>query len=113
MLILSRALLVKGALHGFDIKALSNRRNDELKANPWLKSIRVLSYKKSLSSIVSIIALDSQIYFTSTEVILQMFGIYLRLIEPPLLPKIESFLIQLIFEKVKQTDNDNIIIIFC
>ena len=112
MLILSRALLVKGALHGFDVKALSNRRNDELKANPWLKSVRVLSYKKSLSSIVSIIALDSQIYFTSTEVILQMFGIYLLLIEP-LLPKIESFLIQLIFEKVKQTDNDNIIIIFC
>ena len=103
---------MKGALHGFDIKALSNRRNDELKANPWLKSVRVLSYKKSLSSIVSIIALDSQIYFTSTEVILQMFGIYLLLIEP-LLPKIESFLIQLIFEKVKQTDNDNIIIIFC
>ena len=112
MLILSRALLVKGALHGFDVKALSNRRNDELKANPWLKSVRVLSYKKSLSSIVSIIALDSQIYFTSTEVILQMFGIYLLLIEP-LLPKIESFLIQLMFEKVKQTDNDNIIIIFC
>ena len=103
---------MKGALHRFDIKALSNRRNDELKANLWLKSIRVLSYKKSLSSIVSIIALDSQIYFTSTEVILQMFGIYLQLIEP-LLPKIESFLIQLIFEKVKQTDNDNIIIIFC
>ena len=103
---------MKGALHGFDIKALSNRRNDELKANPWLKSVRVLSYKKSLSSIVPIIALDSQIYFTSTEVILQMFGIYLLLIEP-LLPKIESFLIQLIFEKVKQTDNDNIIIIFC